>query len=232
MANRSYLYALSNQPASFTDRPETIQGLSEWPYAVPLVYYILLSGEPQLSASLITNAEEDASEPDKPAIPTRYYALTGNFEAGFKRFRRFATVVRNAVGKRAAGLTEALSVATEFLSAHQDRYFLLETLELDCMEEGWEGDGQRQLASLHLERARAAGAAVDALSRFDLIAAAQLLGAAQAGKRARAPFRGLALSNEFDSDPDHPMGMGYWDEILYYELWNRKDFEAAQSGQQ
>ena len=47
MANRSYLYSLSNRPASYADRPETICGLSEWPYAVPFSYRLLMSGDPQ-----------------------------------------------------------------------------------------------------------------------------------------------------------------------------------------
>jgi hypothetical protein len=45
MANRAYLYSLSNRPTSYTDRPETITGLSEWPYAIPFTYRVLLSGD-------------------------------------------------------------------------------------------------------------------------------------------------------------------------------------------
>ena len=63
MANRSYLYSLSNRPTHYTDRPETICGLSEWPYAVPFMYRLLMSGDPQLCASLIADGLED-DEPE------------------------------------------------------------------------------------------------------------------------------------------------------------------------
>ncbi|WP_459166363.1 DUF7822 domain-containing protein, partial [Achromobacter xylosoxidans] len=94
MANRSYLYSLSNRPASYADRPETICGLSEWPYAVPFSYRLLMSGDPQLCASLIADGLED----DEPHRRTRLYAISSRFEPGLARIKRFAEIVRAAVG--------------------------------------------------------------------------------------------------------------------------------------
>ncbi|WYX18057.1 hypothetical protein WJ973_17375 [Achromobacter xylosoxidans] len=93
MANRSYLYSLSNRPASYADRPETICGLSEWPYAVPFSYRLLMSGDPQLCASLIADGLED----DEPHRRTRLYAISSRFEPGLARIKRFAEIVRAAV---------------------------------------------------------------------------------------------------------------------------------------
>ncbi|MBB1594371.1 hypothetical protein [Achromobacter sp. UMC46] len=90
MANRSYLYSLSNRPSSYSDRPETISGLSEWPYDVPFMYRLLVSGDPQLCASLIA----DGFDSDESEEKTRLYAISSRFDAGFERVKRFAEIVR------------------------------------------------------------------------------------------------------------------------------------------
>ncbi|NMK44771.1 hypothetical protein [Achromobacter sp. Bel] len=90
MANRSYLYSLSNRPSSYSDRPETISGLSEWPYDVPFMYRLLMSGDPQLCASLVA----DGFDSDESEEKTRLYAISSRFDAGFERVKRFAEIVR------------------------------------------------------------------------------------------------------------------------------------------
>ena len=97
MANRAYLYSLSNRPESYADRPETISGLSEWAYEVPFSYRLLMSGDPQLCASLIA----DGLEEDAPGHRTRLYALSSPFEPGFERLARFAAIVRELAGASA-----------------------------------------------------------------------------------------------------------------------------------
>ncbi|MFY2948123.1 hypothetical protein ACOTH1_07460 [Achromobacter ruhlandii] len=93
MANRSYLYSLSNRPATYADRPETITGLSEWPYAVPFSYRLLMSGDPQLCASLIS----DGLDNDEPEQRTPLHAISSRFEPGLARIKRFADIVRTTV---------------------------------------------------------------------------------------------------------------------------------------
>ncbi|CAB3642924.1 hypothetical protein [Achromobacter pestifer] len=90
MANRSYLYSLSNRPTSYADRPETISGLSEWPYYVPFMYRLLMSGDPQLCASLVS----DGFDIDEPEQKTRLYAISSHFDTGLERVKRFAEIVR------------------------------------------------------------------------------------------------------------------------------------------
>lgn len=93
MANRSYLYSLSNRPTTYEDRPESICGLSECPYYVPFIYRLLLSGDPQLCASLVADGFED----DEPGHKSKLYAISSPFDSGFERVRRFADIVRAAV---------------------------------------------------------------------------------------------------------------------------------------
>ncbi|MBO3273622.1 DUF7822 domain-containing protein [Pseudomonas schmalbachii] len=225
MANRSYLYSLSNQPESYQDRPETITGLSEWPYNVPLVYYLLLSGNPRLCASLISDGFEDEAPDNK----TRLYAITGDFATGYARLERFAKVLRRAAPAESTQLRESITEALGFLASHRERYFLLETIELDLMNTSSE-TALRAVAEEHLAAARAAGAAVDALSCFDFLAARQLRSAVQSGDDRLAPFKGLSLADDFDHvGVERVMGMGYWDTVLYFSLWNREEFEAQQA---
>ena len=91
MANRSYLYSLSNRPTSYEDRPETISGLSEWAYDVPFVYRLLMSADPQLCASLVSDGLEDD---EASGVKTRLHAISSPFAPGFDRVRRFAEIVK------------------------------------------------------------------------------------------------------------------------------------------
>ncbi|MNO51764.1 hypothetical protein D3C76_421660 [compost metagenome] len=88
----------------------------------------------------------------------------------------------------------------------------------------------REMVEEHVAAAWAAHSAVDALSRFDFLAARQLRQAVQSGDGRLAPFKGLSLADDFDyaDDVDRVMGMGYWDTVLYFSLWNRLEFEAQQ----
>lgn len=91
MANRAYLYSLDNRPSGYADRPETISGLSEWPYNIPFMYRLLMSGDPRLCASLIADGLED----DDPARKSRLHAISSAFDPGFERVKRFVDIVRH-----------------------------------------------------------------------------------------------------------------------------------------
>lgn len=95
MANRSYLYSLSNRPSSFADRPETISGLSEWAYDVPFMYRALMSGDPQLCGSLVA----DGLSGDEPGHPTVIRAISSRFDLGFDRVQRFTRIVRASLAE-------------------------------------------------------------------------------------------------------------------------------------
>ena len=224
MANRAYLYSLSNRPTAYADRPETISGLSEWGYAVPFSYRVLMSGDPQLCASLISDGFED--EPDDKK--SKLFAISADFEAGFARLKRFISVVRPiaATSKR---LTADLDETLSFLEAHRDRYLLLETIELDCMEYEAASD-LRACVEEEIVACQAVGAAIDALPAAPIEAGKILKDAAS--KSAGPPlnaFFGLrfddACYNTHEEETTYPLGLE-WSDALYFELWNRAEFDA------
>ncbi|MBR8654166.1 hypothetical protein KDH83_12770 [Achromobacter sp. Marseille-Q0513] len=274
MANRSYLYSLSNRPAAYADRPETISGLSEWPYDVPFMYRLLMSGDPQPCASLVSDGMED----EEPGSKTRLYAISGVFEPGYARVRRFADIVRAAVAQAPAPapgsttaasasgasqpasfmdrvkqmfspqadaaptpvpaspaapasdqLLAALDETLAFLDAHRDSHLLLETIELDIMSHAGEAE-LKACVDAEIARCRRAGAALDALpANVDEAARALRTAVAEPAAEPLDAFHGLRLDNDFDSTrsgaTEHPLGL-YWSDVLYFELFNRSQFEA------
>jgi hypothetical protein len=178
MANRSYLYGLSNRPTSYEDRPETITGLSEWPYAVPFSYRVLMSGDPRVCSSLISDGFED----EAPERRTRLHAISGEFD------------------------------------------------ELDTMTESSE-DALRASVEREIDLCRRVGAAVDALP-VEVAEAGALL-TKVTGQESGPPFDafyGLVLDDDFDNTRDgrtnHPLGVSWWTDVFYFDLWNRAEFEA------
>jgi hypothetical protein len=43
-------------------------------------------------------------------------------------------------------------------------------------------------------------------------------------------FHGLVLDDDFDNTRDgrtnHPLGVSWWTDVLYFDLWDRAEFEA------
>ena len=225
MANRSYLYSLSNRPTSYVDRPETVSGLSEWGYLVPLSYRILMSGDPQLCSSLISNGFEDEPEGEK----TKLYAICSDFETGFSRLKTFFNVLNAAIPSDSAPyLSEEIANAIAFLETHRDKYLLLETIELDMMMAADESELQQRVKD-ELSMCYMAGIAVKNLSDNVDEAVKQLRQANEAfAGIAVLPCSELQLDANYDrSDEGFPAGVGYWSEHLYFGLWNRAEYEAS-----
>lgn len=223
MANRSYLYSLGNRPASYADRPDTITGLSEWAYAVPFCYRVLMSGDPRECASLISDGFEDEPADKK----TRLYAISADFDIGFARLRKFLAVVRLLADGQSPDLIAAIDETIAFLEARRDRYLLLETIELDMMTE----TDQRAAVGREIAACRHVASAIDALPA-DVTQAGTFLKAAAAQRR-EAPFdvfHELKLDDDFDyvvgDRTKYPLGLANWNDILFYQLWNRAQFQA------
>src|SRR5690242_3617497 len=113
MANRAYLYSLSNRPTSYADRPETISGLSEWAYAIPFSYRVLMSGGPRPCASLVSDGFDDEPAGRK----TKLYAISGDFEAGFARLKRFVSIARPLVAPSSPALVAGMDETLTFLES-------------------------------------------------------------------------------------------------------------------
>lgn len=224
MANRSYLYSLSNRPTSYADRPETISGLSEWAYAVPFSYRVLMSGDPQLCSSLVSDGFED----EPPHKKSKLHAISGDFDQGFSRLEVLFSIVRPIAGA-SPDLIAGLDATLEFLEAHRDRNLLLETIELDCMDEEEEA-GLRACVEKEIANCVRAGAAVDALATNLSDAGERLKAATQRkGPPPLDALHGLRLDDDFDNcrnnKTKYPLGL-VWYEVLFFELWNREQFEA------
>lgn len=221
MANRAYLYSVSNRPSSYEDRPETISGLSEWPYAVPFSFRVLASGDPRPCATLIS----DGFENDPPERRTKLYAISADFDAGHARLTKLCAALRAGA---TPDLATALDGTEEFLAEHRDRYVLLETIELDIMTEESEEDLLARVER-EVERCRLVGAAIDALPA-DPVEAGAVLRRSAADES--GPFHGLVLDDDFDNTRDrrttYPLGLSWWTEILYFALSNRAEFAAKQ----
>jgi hypothetical protein len=227
MANRSYLYSLSNCPTSYSDRPETISGLSEWGYDVPIAFRVLASGGTRLCASLISDGM--AGEPE--GKKTRLFALCGEFAAGHARWRKLDSILRAAAGVHSKALVSALDETKQFLETHTDHNVLLETIELDVMSASSESE-LRACVEREMENCLRAGAAVDELSEDVVEGAAQV----QAAARNVVPgplsvFHGLCFDDAFDDVRSGrakvPLGISWWSDVLYFSLWNRQQFEAS-----
>ena len=126
-------------------------------------------------------------------------------------------------------LLAALDETLAFLDAHRDSHLLLETIELDIMSHAGEAE-LKACVDAEIVRCRHAGAALDALPA-NVDEAARALRTAVAGQAAEPldAFHGLRLDNDFDSTrtgaTERPMGL-YWSDVLYFELFNRSQFEA------
>ncbi|WP_174985332.1 DUF7822 domain-containing protein [Burkholderia lata] len=124
---------------------------------------------------------------------------------------------------------EWLDETISFLEQHRDQYLLLETIELDLMSES-DTNALRARVDAEIDRCRRVGAAFEALPS-DTTEAARVLQRA-ATERSPAPldaFFGLRFDDNCDStrtgDTEHPLGLE-WNDVLYFELFNREQFDA------
>lgn len=120
MANRAYLYSIDHIPDPKAESVKRrIVGISEWNYEIPLVYGLLLSGNPRTCRSLIWDAPEDI-------------CILADYDAGVERLGAFMDEVRFPPAASLFDQTLA------FLESERNRntYFHLEPLEIyDLMED-------------------------------------------------------------------------------------------------
>lgn len=220
MANRSYLYSLTNQPKSYYDRPDSINGLSEWAYEVPLAYKILMSGNPQRCASLISDGFDEEEE------KTPLYAITADFDVGFQRLLKFKSIVEPLIFAEDDGIQQEINEGFNYLTESRLPYLLLETIELEIMCTN-DKDELRENVDKDIELIKLVGKAVDALPE-DSEQAREVLKLAATTKQDNvfSVFYGIELNEKFDySECIQSMGLGYWYNELYYSLWNKEEFE-------
>ena len=119
MANRSNLYSTKVIPGpNAKANGRKLVGISEWNYDIPIVFKLLLSGNPKACLSSIWNNPEEI-------------ALIGDYASGVKNLEGFLSKVALPSAQ------DLISEAIEFLSRSENRnqYFVLECGEIFDMEE-------------------------------------------------------------------------------------------------
>ncbi|WFR73716.1 hypothetical protein P9209_09120 [Prescottella defluvii] len=192
MANRSYLYTTSFAPDADATRTPTdrVAGISEWAYAVPLVFRILVSGDPRPCRSLIWSDVPDAM------------AISGRCGPGIARLEQFlARIDHPALGSLADD-------AIAFLHAHTepDGYFVLECAEIFAMDDAPLGEQNTR----EIER----------LGKIDTEIEAALADLAPA--KPNFWQRIFKPTQESLEDPLRELGLGYWSDVLYFDLSGRQ----------
>jgi hypothetical protein len=120
MANRSYLYSTNLIPGPDVKKEDRkITGISEWNYDIPLVFKLLISGDPRGCPTSIWGAEGDI-------------ALVGDYALGVARLRAFLERIDMPEAKPA--IEEALGFLND--PANVNQYFVLECGEIFEMSDG------------------------------------------------------------------------------------------------
>jgi hypothetical protein len=203
MANRTYIFAIDKVPKSFNDRPVVITGLSEWAYALPLSYMLLLSDEPRLCSSLCFS--DNAGKPVS--------ALCGKWGGGASRLLRLLDLLAGTeAGSKHADFLRNRDETRSFLEKNRQDFVLLETAELDVMD-----DVDLAVAlSKHLESIRAFARLVNGLD--DVTIHHEL----QVGGRLEGI---LAELGKFEERHLPSLGINSWSSILYFAPQNAADFK-------
>lgn len=205
MANRSYLFATDKIPANYEDRPETITGLSEWPYDIPIAYLLLVSQDTRVCASLSFLSEEEDNEP---------LALAGTAAGGTARLKRLLELLAGSRAGAADGnFLAARKAAMAFIAAHAQPFLYLETAEIDAMS----GDPFAKSIAANIAAVRRFASLVDQLTP-ETIDAAIAPGGALAGV--------LVEPGRHEERELPALGVGgIWSETLWLAPRNKANFE-------
>lgn len=121
MANRSYLYSTNVIPESNAKaNGRKLIGIAEWNSDIPIVFKILMSGNPKTCPSSIWE-EEDHQET----------ALIGDYVTGLKNLENFLSKID------LPSANELIAETFNFLNKaeNQNQYLVLECGEIFCMNE-------------------------------------------------------------------------------------------------
>ncbi|MBA4719790.1 MAG: hypothetical protein H2067_01590 [Alcanivorax sp.] len=189
MANRSYLYATDRIPSRAQDQSKpVVRGLSEWAYAIPLSYRLLVSADTVICPSMIWELDDDV-------------ALAGDYDKGVKRLRDFLARIDWPEARELVEQAEAFLLAPENRADH----VMLEAAEVLTM-------GDQPVAES--SRALLAGLAdLDEEMERTLRHLNQVKPSAP-GPLARM----LGLKPADPLAPVRELGLGYWSNVLYFDF--------------
>lgn len=200
MANRSYLYSTNVIPGpSAKANGRKLIGIAEWNYDIPIVFKLLLSGNPKTCPSSIWDNPEEI-------------ALIGDYASGVKNLEGFLSKIELS---SAQGL---IAEAIEFLNKTENRsqYFVLECGEIFDMREAplleQNLDLLEQVKNLQPgeEQALQSLMAPPVVPPKPVGFFSKLLG--------RAP-EPPSLAHDL-MKPIYALGLGNWSNILYFDFTN------------
>lgn len=205
MANRSYLYSSSHIPNPDVEKQDrSIMGISEWAYDIPLIYKILLSGNPQVCHSCIWDEDDPI-------------ALVGEYAEGVKQLKNFLNRIHAPVAQ------PLIKEAIEFLetSSNQQEYFLLECGEIFDMQDEPLAEQNSQL--LHqiknineeIEKTLQVLQAFSVQEPKPLGFFAKLFGRKNADSSQQA--QNLEAKKAGELEQLEALGLGAWSNVLYYQ---------------
>jgi hypothetical protein len=197
MANRSYLYSSNFAPSpEVNEADRRITGISEWKYDIPIVFKILLSGNPRKCLSLIWEVPQEI-------------AIVGDYDQGLDRLLRFLDRIP---------LPEVIPLkeeARQFLTdeANKNRYFILECGEIfELHDKPLTELNDSLLAEIRNIEPLIESALADLLSSQASAAKASGFFSRRLGRNPPA------AEKKGSADAIHSLGLGNWSSILYFDL--------------
>jgi hypothetical protein len=200
MANRSYLYSTNVIPGpSAKANGRKLIGISEWNYDIPIVFKLLLSGNPKTCLSSIWDNSEEI-------------ALIGDYASGVKNLKGFLSKV--ALPSAQGLVAEAINFLNK--PENQNQYFVLECGEIfDMSEEPLLEQNQKlleQIRNLQTEVEQALQSLVTppVVPPRPVSFFSKLLGRVSEPKTPKHdPMK-----------PIYALGLGNWSNILYFDFTN------------
>lgn len=195
MANRSYLIAADcvpmTTPAGNRTKPV---GISEFSYDIPIVFKVLLSGRPQICRSFIWDSPEEI-------------AIAGDYSQGVAALMKFL----DRIGRPEVEPLKQEAQAFLALESNRRQHFILECNEIFEMDDG--SIPERNAALLReIENLEASiESALSSLSKAQQPKVPTMTSKFFSWLRGSKP---PALNDPMD--PYYQLGLGGWDNVLYY----------------
>ncbi|KAF9395591.1 hypothetical protein CPC16_007752 [Podila verticillata] len=201
MANRSYLYSTNVVPGPAVKKgTRTLTGISEWNYDIPIIYKLLLSGNPRPCKSSIWRMQGNI-------------ALVADYAPGVERLKEFLNKIDFPTARPL--IDEALQFLADECSIN--KYFVLECGEIFCMDDEPIKKQNAQLLNeiknldVEVERALASLEPKPVEEPRPVRWLAKLFGVKPTP---------VVESHDDPLQPVYDLGLGNWSNILYFDFSN------------
>lgn len=205
MANRAYLYACDVIPGLNPEVTPTFTGISEFNYEVPLVYKLLMAGNPELCKSSIW---------DEPTP----IAIAADLNLGLEKLEQFFSQITAA---EAQPIIEGARTFFDY-QFRKFKYFVLECNELYQMD-----DNDPLIMNKHMLKEIQYVATVTDFSELNEHLKEQFNQIVEAFDKENGITDPTLCTEEQNQalgyllqNPLYELGLGLWSDILYFNLKN------------